>query len=63
MLAYLKANFDLIDIYSFDFNVQTNQLRVRGADQTGQTVTKTQVLSPMDGARLFRLHAMMLPGL
>jgi hypothetical protein len=62
MLDYLKANFDLTDILSFNYNVANGVLTVHGKDELGRLAVRTQTLSRLDAARLFRLYVSNLPG-
>jgi hypothetical protein len=63
MLDYLKANLDLSEILSFNYNVQNGVLTVHGKNDLGQLAVRTKTLSRLDGARLFRLHISNMPGL
>lgn len=56
MLAYLKAKFDLTDILSFNYNVQSGLLTVHGKDQEDRLTIRTQTLTKLAAARLFRLQ-------
>lgn len=63
MIEYLKANFDLTEVISFNFNVQSSQLTIQGKDELGRLATRNAYLSRIDAARLFRLYITNLPGM
>lgn len=63
MIEYIKANFDLSEVMSFSYNLQSSQLVVHGKDGLGRLAVRTVNLSRLDAARLFRLHVQNLPGI
>lgn len=62
MIDYLKANFDLTEIISFNFNIESSQLTIHGKDELGRLAVRTANLSRLDAARIFRLYIKNLPG-
>lgn len=63
MIEYIKANFDLSEVMSFSYNLQSSQLVVHGKDELGKLAVRTVNLSRLDAARLFRLYITNLPGM
>lgn len=63
MIDWLRANFDLTDILSFNYNIQSGQLTVHGKDELGRLSVKNKNLSRLEAAILFRLHVNTLAGM